>query len=139
MNLSDLHGTPPPAVLAQRARVAALRNGTPPISSQPSVSRVSSGGASAIPPSAERPCAVQFDAPLDFVRLEFQAAEVAVEDTSITVLFRHDFRLHLGDLKPRLRLHIDGQPYDAAYLGGSFQIPSMGLRGMTFVRILPQE
>lgn len=144
-SLSDLHGTPPPAVLAQRARVAAIRGDA---SAIPKAGPVT--GASSL--QQERPeslpvvaglgqmCVLQFDDPLEFVQIEFLAAEVSVDDTSITVLFRSDFRLHLGELKPRLRLKIGEQPAHAvAYLGGAFQIPSMGLRGMTFVRILPEE
>lgn len=150
-SLSDLHGTPPPAVLAQRARVAAIRGGT---LVAPKPGPVMTSGPVSEPSSLQRTqpeslpvvagrgqmCALQFDAPLEFVQIEFLATEVSVDDTSITVLFRSDFRLHLGELKPRLRLKIGEQPAHAvAYLGGAFQIPSMGLRGMTFVRILPEE
>lgn len=145
MKLNDLAGTPPAAVLAQRARVRAIREGQPedkPVAvPNPGPGAGPSTVASpATTTAVEQRCVLQFEAPLDFVRIEFSVAEVSVDDTSITVLFRSDFRLHLADLKPRLRLQVDGQiAHDVAYLGGAFQIPSLGLRGMTFVRILPEQ
>lgn len=152
MKISDLAGTPPAALVAQRARVAAIRAGNS-MTPQPKPAPVAASGPvpdaafeqqQAAPTRSDRPapgtvCVLQFDAPLEFIRLEFQVAEVSVDETSITTLFRHDFRLHLGDLKPRLKLVVHGATYDVAYLGGVFQIPSMGLRGMTFVRILPEQ